>query len=100
MGSKTTISQNSQKNAVLPARWQKSILKRQADQEEMRLAVIEQINRALRKLEKIYYWDDAYLFGSVARKGKFRRNSDIDIAVSGLNSLEHYTFTGEMLKTV
>ena len=62
----------------------------------MRKALIEQINRALNKLEKKYYWDEAYLFGSVAQKGKFRRNSDIDIAVSGLNSLEHYAFIGEI----
>ena len=82
------MSQNPQKIAAFPARWHKSILKRQADQEEMRIAVIEQINRALRKLEEKYYWDEAYLFGSVAHKGKFRRNSDIDLAVSGLNSLE------------
>jgi len=39
MGSKTIISQNSQKSAALPARWHKSILKRQADEEEMRNAV-------------------------------------------------------------
>jgi predicted nucleotidyltransferase len=96
MGSKTIISQNSQKSAALPARWHKNILKRQADWEEMRIAVIGQINRALRKLEKKYYWDEAYLFGSVAHKGKFRPNSDIDIALSGLNSLEHYSFTGEI----
>ncbi len=96
MGSKTIISQNLQKSTALPARWHKSILKRQADQEEMRLAVIEQINRALHKLEKNYYWDEAYLFGSVTRNGKFRKNSDIDIAISGLNSFDHYAFTGEI----
>jgi len=96
MCSKTTISQNSQKSAAFPARWHKSILKRKADQEEMRLAVIEQINRALRKLEKKYYWEEAYLFGSVTHRGKFGRNSDIDIAVSALTSLEHYAFTGEI----
>ena len=62
----------------------------------MRLAVIEQIKRTLHKLEKKYYWDEVYLFGSVAHPGKFRRNSDIDIAVSGLNRLEHYAFTGEI----
>ena len=96
MSSKTIIYQNSQNIAAFPARWHKSILKRQVDQEEMRIALIEQINRVLSKLEKKYYWDEAYLFGSVAQKGKFRRNSDIDIAVSGLNSLEHYAFTGEI----
>jgi len=96
MGSKTIIYLNSQNIAAFPARWHKSIIKRQADQEEMRIALIEQINRVLSKLEKKYYWNEAYLFGSVAQKGKFRRNSDIDIAVSGLNSLEHYAFTGEI----
>ena len=96
MGSKTIIYLNSQNILAFPARWHKSILKRQADQEEMRIALIEKINRVLSKLEKKYYWDEAYLFGSVAQKGKFRRNSDIDIAVSGLNSLEHYAFTGEI----
>jgi predicted nucleotidyltransferase len=97
MGSKIIIkSQKSQKIAAFPARWHKSILKRQADQEKMRISLIEQINRALRKLEKKYYWDEPYLFVSVAQKGKFRRNSDIDIAVLGLNSLEHYAFTGEI----
>lgn len=96
MGSKTIKSQNSQKSAALPSRWHKSILKRQADQEEMRIAVIERIKWALRKLKKKYYWDEAYLFGSVAHKGKFRRNSDIDIALSGLNKHEHYAFTGEI----
>jgi len=96
MSSKTLVYQNSQNIAAFPARWHKSILKRQSDQEEMRIALIEQINRVLSKLEKKYDWDEAYLFGSVAQKGKFRRNSDIDIAVSGLNSLEHYAFTGEI----
>jgi len=43
MGSKPKISQNSQKSTAFPARWHKSLLKRQADQEEMRIAVIEQI---------------------------------------------------------
>jgi len=96
MSSKTKKSQKSKTNAALPTRWHKSILKQQADQEEMRIDVIKQISKALNTLEKKYQWDDAYIFGSVAQKGKFRRNSDIDIAISGLNKVEHYAFTGEI----
>ena len=64
------------------------------------MAVMAQIHRALRKLKKKYHWDETYIFGSVAQKGKFRRNSDIDIAVSGLNSLEHYAFTGDISELI
>ncbi len=90
------MDQKPQKSVTLPGLWYKGILKKQADQEEMRTAVIQQINKALDRLEKKYHWDEAYLFGSVAQKGKFRRNSDIDIAVRGLNRLEHYAFIGEI----
>ena len=84
------------KSTALPSLWHKAILERQADQEKLRILVLKQISKALNTLEKKYHWDDTYLFGSVAQKGKFRRNSDIDIAISGLNKLEHYSFTGEI----
>jgi len=84
------------KNSPIPARWHKAILERQADHEKLRILVLKQISKALNTLEKKYHWDDTYLFGSVAQKGKFRRNSDIDIAISGLNKLEHYALTGEI----
>ena len=84
------------KTTALPPLWHKGILERQADQEKLRNLVLKQINKALNTLEKKYQWDDVYLFGSVAKKGKFRPNSDIDIAISGLVKFEHYAFTGEI----
>ena len=84
------------KNSAIPARWHKATLERAADQEKLRTLVLKQISKALNTLEKKYQWDDAYIFGSVAQKGKFKRNSDIDMAISGLNKLEHYSFTGEI----
>jgi predicted nucleotidyltransferase len=90
------LSQKPKKPAIFPDLWYKAIVKKQADQEKMRIAVIQQINKALTRLDKKYHWDEVYLFGSVAQKGKFRRNSDIDIAVRGLDKLEHYAFIGEI----
>ena len=90
------LSQKPKKTSILPDLWYKAIVKKQADQEKMRITVIQQINKALNRLDKKYHWDEVYLFGSVAQKGKFRRNSDIDIAVQGLDKLEHYAFIGEI----
>ena len=84
------------KESALPSLWHRAVLERQVELEELRISVLKKINNALKSLEKKYYWDEAYLFGSVAQKGKFKRNSDIDIAISGLNKLEHYSFTGEI----
>ena len=84
------------KSTSLPSIWHKSILERQADQEKLRLLVLRQISKALNTLKKKYHWDDTYLFGSVAHKGKYRSSSDIDIAISGLNKLEHYAFIAEI----
>jgi predicted nucleotidyltransferase len=88
--------QAADKSTTLPSVWYKAILERQALHEKMRISVLQKISKALKIVEKKYHWDDTYLFGSVAQKGKFRRNSDIDIAISGLNKLEHYAFTGEI----
>ncbi len=84
------------KNSAIPALWHKATRERAAEREKLRMRLLEQIDCALTALEQKYHWDDTYLFGSVAQKGKFRRNSDIDIAISGLNKLEHYAFTGEI----
>ena len=84
------------KTAALPDLWHKSILKKQADQEKMRIVVLRQVEDALSSLEKKYQWDEAYLFGSIVLEGRFRRNSDIDIAVMGLKKNDYYEFVGEI----
>ena len=40
--------------------------------------------------KKKYQWDEAYLFGSLILEGRFRQNSDIDIAVLGLKKYDYY----------
>jgi len=84
------------KSSAIPAIWHKAFLEREAEREKLRIYILEQINKALTTLEKKYHWDKVYLFGSAAQKGKFRENSDIDIAIEGLNSFDHYAFTGDI----
>ena len=84
------------KIATFPDLWHKSILKKQADQEKMRFAVLQQVEDALRSLEKKYQWDEAYLFGSIVMEGRYRQNSDIDIALLGLKKYDYYEFIGEI----
>ena len=86
----------SKKSATYPHFWHKSILNKQADQEKKRIAVLRQAKEALNSLEKKYQWDEAYLFGSLTLEGKFRQNSDIDIAVLGLKKYDYYKFIGEI----
>ena len=81
---------------ALPSLWHKAYLKRLADQEKLRILILGKVDKALKILEKKYKWNKAYLFGSVAQKEKFGRSSDIDLAIDGLNSLDHYVFTGEI----
>ena len=85
-----------EKAATFPDFWHKSILKKQADQEKMRIVVLRQTEEALNRLEKKYQWDEAYLFGSIILEGRFRPDSDIDIAVQGLNKNDYYEFIGEI----
>jgi predicted nucleotidyltransferase len=84
------------KSSTIPALWYKATLEREAEREKLRIRILEQINSALTTLEKKYHWGTAYLFGSAAQKGKFRKNSDIDIAIEGLNRFDHYAFTGDI----
>ena len=62
--------------------------------EQTRLSTIDAINKALNHLEERYTWDDAYIFGSVASAGRYRVTSDVDIALSGLDTLDYFAFIG------
>ena len=88
--------QKPQKNTAFPKIWYETKLKEQEDLESLRILAVQRINKTLNILEKKYCWDEVYLFGSVAEKGKFRRNSDIDIAVKGLDKFDYYEFVGEI----
>ena len=84
------------KSAIFPEIWHKSILKKQVDQEKMRIAVLRQAEDALSCLEKKYQWNEVYLFGSITLEGRFRPDSDIDLALLGLKKHDFYEFIGEI----
>ena len=84
------------KTATFPHLWHKSILKKQADQEKMRITDLQQVEDTLRTLEKKYQWDEAYLFGSIVLEGRYRQKSDIDIALLGLKKYDYFKFIGEI----
>ena len=81
-----------------PAVWLKNRLKIQTEHEQHRLDTVHEIDRALKKLIKRYSWDEAFIFGSVAKTGKYHTGSDVDIALSGLNKFDYYAFVGDISK--
>ena len=79
-----------------PAVWYNNRKKKQREMEQNRQRTIQEIDRALQQLIQRYSWDDAYIFGSVANAGKYRTDSDVDIALSGLDKFDYYAFIGDI----
>ncbi|MBI4587022.1 MAG: nucleotidyltransferase domain-containing protein [Planctomycetes bacterium] len=48
------------------------------------------------RLAEKYGFSQAYIFGSLAKKGRFHKNSDIDLAVSGLSDEYLFRFGAEL----
>ena len=82
--------------ASIPSVWHRCLLTRETEDEEKRKQLLKELHEALKLLEKKYVWEEVYLFGSIARKNKFRLSSDVDIAVRGLNKLDYYAFVGDI----
>ena len=72
------------------------IQKRQAMAENHRRAVFERTKHALSKLSSEFYWKDIYFFGSIIQPGRFGLNSDVDIAIKGLNAFFLFRLTGRL----
>lgn len=51
--------------------------------------------RLLPQFAEKYGFDRAFLFGSVAKPGRFYERSDVDIAVFGLSDEKYFAFMGE-----
>ena len=76
--------------------WAQCRKERKASLERQRLAVLKEVPAALEALSRKYAWEEAYVFGSLTRPGRFGPESDIDIAVAGLDKLVHYAFVGDI----
>jgi uncharacterized protein len=79
-----------------PSRWYKHLQEIAISQEADRVRIFHAVDNALSELSDKYKWKEAYLFGSITRSGKFRADSDVDIALKGLDKYQLYAFIGDI----
>ena len=84
------------RNNSIPSRWLQFVQKEQEDREKIRKRILHDVVKTLQLLMEKYTWKEIYLFGSLVQEGRFKPNSDVDIAVLGLNKFDYYTFIGEV----
>ncbi|MDZ7343447.1 MAG: nucleotidyltransferase domain-containing protein [candidate division KSB1 bacterium] len=72
-----------------------ALLKKRAENEQRRQETLRRVLHMLPQLATKYGFNRAYLFGSITQKGRFRKNSDIDIAVAGLSDEKYFAFIAE-----
>ena len=64
---------------------------RQVKIEQDRLLLLSKILQWLEEFNTCYGIEQAYIFGSILRPGKFHQDSDIDLAVSQINPDDYCT---------
>jgi len=84
------------RNDSIPLRWFQFVQKEQEEREKNRKRILQDVNKTLQLLMEKYTWKEIYLFGSIVQEGRFQPNSDVDIAVRGLNKFDYYAFIGEV----
>jgi hypothetical protein len=70
--------------------------KKRRENEKIRQQTLRQLLRALPRLASRYDFERAYVFGSLTKKGRFRKTSDVDLAVEGLNDEKYFKFMAEL----
>ena len=83
-------------NDSIPSRWFQFAKKEQEEREKVRKRILQDVNKTLQLLMEKYTWKEIYLFGSIVQEGRFKPNSDVDIAIRGLNKFDYYAFIGEV----
>jgi predicted nucleotidyltransferase len=63
--------------------------KKRRKNEKLRQEMLQRVLDLLPQLAARYGFNRAYVFGSLVKRGRFRKNSDVDIAIEGLNN-ENY----------
>lgn len=79
-----------------PTIWLQARERSAAARERYRLQVLEEVHTVLQSLAQKYHWDELYLFGSLTSPNRFTSDSDIDIAVSGLDKHALLPFIAEL----
>jgi predicted nucleotidyltransferase len=65
-----------------------AIAERQAQHEQLRQQVLQQVLRWLEESGRKYGIDQAYIFGSVVQPGRFHAASDVDVGVETISSVQ------------
>jgi len=69
---------------------------KQRENEKLRQQTLQRVLELLPQLAARHGFHRAYVFGSVAKKGRFRKNSDIDIAIEGLADQQYFKFMADL----
>jgi len=69
---------------------------KQRENEKLRQQTLQRVLELLPQLAATYGFHRAYVFGSVIKKGRFRRYSDIDIAIEGLDDQQYFKFMADL----
>lgn len=70
----------------------KYLKKIELKKERERLSLLKKSLRALKAISRDIPFEEAYIFGSILKKKKFYYDSDIDIAVRGLEDKDFFRF--------
>jgi predicted nucleotidyltransferase len=65
-----------------------AVAKRQAQHEQERQQVLQQVLEWLQRSGQDYGIDRAYIFGSVIKPGRFHENSDVDVGVEEIDPVK------------
>lgn len=76
--------------------WRECLAQDHQTREDHRKLMLDRLWQALSALESTYRWREAFAFGSITRSGGFTRRSDVDVAVSGMQSDLLYRAVGEL----
>ena len=74
----------------------KLIEKQKADIEKRRGEVLDSLKKILKELAPKYGFSKAYIFGSTVKKGRFRSESDVDIAIFDLKDQHFFHLMAEI----
>lgn len=70
--------------------------KERRENEKTRKQLLQHLLRALPQLAARYGFARVYVFGSLTKKGRFRKTSDVDVAIEGLTDEKYFTFMTEL----
>ncbi|WP_369018001.1 nucleotidyltransferase domain-containing protein [Thermatribacter velox] len=63
---------------------------RKEELERLRMSTLKKVEEALEKVATQIKFDEAYIFGSLTKPGRFKKDSDIDIGFYGLKDEDFF----------